>query len=154
SSGRIYASVGNQLYQSTNAGANFTSIGTFPAVITALAATPQDSNIIWVGLGNGQAQFTTNATAAAGSITWTTPANQPGAAAGMGLGGIPIAPQNTSNVIAVYVGYTGEITPSPPPPPVPLTRRVFSPSDSGATPWKDIGGTDGGDPTQNIPDMP
>ena len=154
SSGRIYASVGNQLFQSTNAGAAFTSIGTFPDAIAALAATRQDSNVIWVGLRNGKVQFATNATAGPGGITWTTPANQPGAAASLAVGGIAIDPQNTANVVAVYAGYTGGIVTVSAPPSAHLTRRVFFTSDSGATPWKDIGGTDGGDPSQNIPDMP
>ena len=154
SSGRIYTSVGNQLFQSANAGAAFTSIGTFPDAIMALATTSQDSNVIWVGLRNGQVQSTANATASPGSITWIAPANQPGAAAGLPVGGIAIDPQNTANIIAAYAGYTGGIITDSAPPPVHLTRRVFSTSDSGATPWKDIGGTDGGDPSQNIPDMP
>jgi photosystem II stability/assembly factor-like uncharacterized protein len=152
--GRIYASVGNQLCQSTDAGANFTPIATFPDAVTALATTAQDSDTLWVGLRNGQVRFTANATAGWASMTWTTPANQPDRVAGLAVSGLAIDPRTNAIVVVAYTGGAGAAIPPSALPPAQLTRRIFSTADNGATPWRDIGGTEGGDPAQNIPDMP
>jgi photosystem II stability/assembly factor-like uncharacterized protein len=133
---------GNQLFQSTDTGATFTSIKTFPSTIQVLATTKLDSNRLWVGLTNGTVQYTTNATSGA-SATWTA-LSIPGASGS--VGGIAIDPTNTDQVVVVYNGFTG-INPSN------RTRHVFRTADNGAN-WTDISGTDGGDPTQNLPDLP
>src|SRR5207237_733478 len=95
---------GNQLFQSTDNGATFALIKTFPAAIQALATVKLDSNTLWVGLGDGTAQRTSNALSGA-SATWTpvTVTGSPGQA----VSGVAIDPSNTAQVVVTYQGFTG-----------------------------------------------
>jgi len=135
-----------RLFQSTDNAAMFSPISTFTAGITAIATTKQDQNTLWVALGNGTLQRTSNVLMGS-SATWTpvTVTNAPGGAPSA----LAIDPTNSNIVVAVYPGFTGRS-------PANLTRHVFMTVDNGIT-WTDIGGTPvagGGDPAQNLPDLP
>src|SRR5262249_3167663 len=54
---------------------------------------------------------------------------------------------NSHQAVVVYEGF------SSPPNPTALTRHAFLTTDNGAT-WSDISGTAGGDPIENLPDLP
>jgi photosystem II stability/assembly factor-like uncharacterized protein len=61
----LFTSSRNTLYRSTDAGANFQLIGTFPANVVgyAIATVKIDSNTLWVGLADGTVQSTSDALA-------------------------------------------------------------------------------------------
>lgn len=142
----VYASEGDnvgftpgpQLFQSTDTGGSFTSIHTFSSGATAIATTPLDENVLWVGLSSGQVWKTTNALAGASS-TWT----QVTTGGSGGVGGIAIDPSNDASLVVVYNSFTGRNSPS---------AHVFKTTDAGAT-WSDISGSNA-DTTQNLPDLP
>jgi hypothetical protein len=142
-SATVYATVDSQLYQSTDTGANFTLIRTFPAAIASIATVALDSNTLWIGLRDGTVQSTANALAGVAS-TWNT--FTPGAAGSRAAEAIAIDPTDVNRVVVAYSGFSG-ISPNN------RTQHVFQTLDNGAT-WTDISGTDGGDPTQNLPDLP
>jgi len=143
--GVVYAGQGTQLQQSTDNGGSFMSIHTFPSGIRAIATVKIDSNTLWVGLANGTVQRTSDALAGAAS-TWTalTVAGAPG----QPVAGLAIDPSNRDQAVVVYPGFCGGACA-----PGNRTRHVFRTTDAGAT-WTDISGTDGGDPTENLPDLP
>jgi hypothetical protein len=64
----------------------------------------------------------------------------------MTLRGIAVDPVNSSEVFIIYKTYSG-IGPTN------RTKHVFYTTNNGST-WTDISGTDGGDPTLNLPDAP
>ena len=140
----VYATQAAQLYQSTDTGATFTSIKTFPQNISSIANVDIDSNVFWVGLNNGTVQRTANVLAGASS-TWTalTVAGAPAQRAR----GIAIDPTNTDVAVVVYPGFSNVV------PANNRQKHAFRTTDAGAT-WTDISGTDGGDITQNLPDLP
>jgi hypothetical protein len=136
---------GPELFWSTDGGVTFVLIHTFPAAIESIGTVAIDSNTLWVGLTDGTVQRTPNALAGAGAnwipLTVTgAPPNQP-------VGAVAIDPSNTDQVVVVYEGFTS------PPNPRALTRHAFLTTNNGRT-WTDISGTDGGDPTENLPDLP
>jgi len=133
-----------RLFQSTDNAATFSPIRTFTAGITAIGTSKLDSNTLWVALGDGTLQRTANVQMGA-AATWTT-VTVTGALAGRRISAIAIDPGNTSMAVVVYAGFTN-INPSN------RTKHVFLTTDNGAT-WADISGVDGGDPTQNLPDLP
>jgi photosystem II stability/assembly factor-like uncharacterized protein len=138
---------GTQLWQSTDNTGNFVAIHTFPSSIRAMGMTGIDSNTMWVGLADGTVQRTSNLLAGAAS-TWT-PHTVTGAPPGLAIGspqGVAVDPTNTDEAVVVYTGFTG-INPTI------RTKHVFRTTDNGVT-WTDISGTDGGDPSQNLPDLP
>lgn len=134
---------GSQLYQSKDSGKTFTKIHSFPANIHSLAVARKDSNTLWVGLEDGTVQQSTNALAGSASM-WKSFA--PGVMHDMSADGIAIDPTNSSHVVVVYSGFSALN-------PANRTRHVFMTKDGGAS-WTDISGTDGGDPAQNLPDLP
>ena len=141
---------GTQLWRSTDNTGNFAIIHTFPAAIQAMSMTKIDSNTMWVGLANGTVQRTSNLLAGVNS-TWTA-RTVAGAPAGQGVAspqGIVVDPSNTNEAVVAYPGFTG-INPAN------RTQHVFRTTNNGVT-WTDISGTDainGGDPAQNLPDLP
>ena len=141
----VYATVGITLYQSTNTGSSFTAIRAFPNGITALDVPAIDSNVMYVGLANATVQRTSNVLSGTTS-TWSS-FPIPGALFGQGVSGIAIDPSNTQIAVAVFPGFSGIN------PPINRTRHVFY-TTNGGTSWTDISGTDGGDPTRNLPDLP
>lgn len=134
---------GPRLYQSTDTGATFTLIHTFPASIQAIATASIDSNVIWVALTNGTVQRTANALSGTSS-TWTG-LTVTGAPGGRAAFAVAIDPTNTDQAVVVYPGFTNTA-------PGVRTKHVFRTTDNG-TNWTDISGTDNGDPTQNLPDL-
>jgi hypothetical protein len=140
----VYATEGARLHKSTNMGSSFAPIHTFSSVIWSIATVALDSNILWVGLEDGSVHSTADAQAGAAS-TWSS-FTTPGAAANMVAEGIAIDPTDASRVAVAYAGFSG-ISPDN------RTKHVCQTLDNGAT-WTDISGTDGGDPTQNLPDLP
>jgi photosystem II stability/assembly factor-like uncharacterized protein len=139
----VYATKGAQLYQSVDTGATFTLIKTFPANITALATVRIDSNTFWVALSNQTVQHSVNVLSGT-TATWTS--NNVTGAPALTVRGIAIDPTNTDQVVVVYSGFTGINPPN-------RTKHVFRTLDNG-TSWTDISGTDGGNPTSNLPDLP
>ena len=150
--GRVYIPVNTpvagpsttfQLFVSTDNGNNFTAAGTFTQPVTAIGTVKIDSNTLWLGMADGTLQRTSNALAP--TPTWAA-VTVPGAPGGQGVSGVAIDPANATQVVAVYPGFTN-INPAN------RTRHAFMTTDNGGS-WNDIGGTDGGDPTQNLPDLP
>ncbi len=143
---RVYALVNNQVYRSSDAGINFGEIiGTFVAVNPqAIAIAKSNPNVIWLGMGDGTVQQTTNALAPA--PTWTARTVLPPGDTRR-VSAIAINPDDPSEVVVVYgPGFSGIGTAN-------RTLHVFRTTDSGAN-WIDISGIDGGDPTLNLPDLP
>src|SRR3989441_10360133 len=143
--GVVYAGQGTQLQQSTDNGGSVTAIHTCPAGSRGIATVKIDSNTLWVGLANGTVQRTSDALAGAAS-TWTalTVAGAPG----QPVADLAIDPSNTDQAVVVYPGFCGGACA-----PGNRTPHVFRTTDAGAA-WTDISGTDGGDPTENLPDPP
>ena len=139
----VYATKGVQLYQSVDTGATFTLIKTFPANITAVAMVRIDSNTFWVALSNQTVQHSANVLSGT-TATWTS--NNVTGAPALTVRGIAIDPTNTDQVVVAYSGFTGINPPN-------RTKHVFRTLDNG-TSWTDISGTDGGNPTSNLPDLP
>ena len=140
----VYATKGGtQLFQSVDTGATFTLIKTFPASITAIANVGIDSNTFWVALSNGTVQHSANVLSGITS-TWTS--NSVTGAPAFSVSDIAIDPTNTDQVVVVYPGFTGINPPN-------RTKHVFRTLDNGSS-WTDISGTDGGNPTANLPDLP
>ncbi len=142
SGANVYASAGVTLYQSTDQAAHFSPIRTFSASINAIAIAALDSNTVWVALGPSLSH-TSNALAGSAS-TWS--ASTPGAPGWMFPESVAIDPRNVDRVVVVYSGLSG-ISPAN------RTHHIFQTADGG-TSWTDIGGTDGGNPRQNLPDLP
>ena len=110
-------------------------------LIMVAATTAADANRVWVGVNDGSVHYSADAGA-----TWDQGGfqTQPG---GTGIvRGIAIDPVTPDRVAVVYDGNSG-IHPKF------RTRRVFMTTDSGQT-WHDVSGTDGGDPLNNLPDLP
>ena len=108
------------LYQSSDNGNNFTRILLAP--VSDLSMTPIDSNIIWVGLGNGIVGRTANAKAGSrANWTFISIGGRPGTA----VTGIAVDPANTSQAVAVFR------------PSGSSTRVAFRTVDNGAS-WTDI----------------
>ena len=140
----VYATKGGtQLFQSVDTGATFTLIKTFAANISAIANVGIDSNTFWVALSNGTVQHSANVLSGITS-TWTS--NNVTGAPAFSVSDIAIDPTNTDQVVVVYPGFTGINPPN-------RTKHVFRTLDNGAS-WTDISGTDGGNPTSNLPDLP
>ena len=139
-----YATLTTQLFQSTDDGATFGLMHTFPGSIEAIATVKLDSNIMWLGLDDGTVQRTENALDGVAS-SWTPivigAPNQP-------VSSLAIDPLNPNEVVVAYPGFCGATCA-----PGNRTRHVFRTSNNGIT-WSDISGTDGGDPAQNLPDLP
>ena len=132
---------GPRLFKSTNSATNFSLLQTFPANITALAMTPLNSDVVWVGLSNGTAQISTN-----GGTSWTpiavdnAPANP--------ISGVATDPTDANTVVAIYTGFTTL-------PATSRTKHVFRSTNNGAAgSWNDISGTDNGNPDANLADLP
>lgn len=141
----VYVSNGTQLFRSTSTASNgsFTSIANFTSGITSLSMVALDSNTMYVGLANGTVQTTGNVLSGS-PPTWTS--HNVTGAPNKAVTGLAIDPTNTGTAVAVYPGFSG-INPAN------RTKHVFQTTDNGAT-WSDISGTDGGDSTQNLPDLP
>jgi photosystem II stability/assembly factor-like uncharacterized protein len=140
----VYVACGTspQFRRSDDTGVNFGTTATTATGISFIATTPTDSNLVWVGLGDGRLAYSTNALAS--SPTFTT-VNVPGRISGQGVISAAIDPGNTDRVVAVYAGYSNAAPGS-------LSQHVFLTTDRGST-WSDISGT-ALDQTQMVPDMP
>lgn len=142
----VYVINGAQLFQSKDTAATFTSIHTFPTGLQAVSMTQIDSNTMWVGLADGSVQRSANLLAGAGSA-WTAHTVTGAPASGVATPqGIVVDPSDTNVVVVVYPTFSGISPPN-------RTKHVFRTPDNGIT-WTDISGTDGGDATQNLPDLP
>lgn len=136
------------LFRSTDNGNSYSIMKTFQSAtsvsgITAVATSPLDSNVLWVGFSNGTIQRTSDALQGS-SATWTpvTVTGAPGSA----IGSIAIEPSNTQTAVVTYENFTG-INPA-----FGRTKHIFRTTDNGAT-WTDLSGTTGGGPA-NYPDLP
>ncbi|MFE4425004.1 hypothetical protein [Streptomyces sp. NPDC056817] len=135
---------GPQLLQSTDYGASFTSIHTFPAGILSIAPVyGSDGESVWVGLLDGSMWRTDNALMGAGS-TWNS--HSTGLPAGRGATSIAVDPFDARRVM---VGYWGASAIAPPN----RSQHVYLTTDNGMT-WVDASGTDGGPVATNLPDLP
>jgi len=143
--GNIYTLSGAQIFQSTDGGSTFTSIGNFTANPTFIATTALDSNRLWVGMNDGSLRRTSNALSGA-AATWST-VNVTGAP-GAGVRWVAIDPSNTDQVVVVYPGFCGGGCAAGN-----RKRHVFRTADNGAS-WADISGTDGNGTSGDLPDLP
>jgi hypothetical protein len=132
-----------QLLQSTDAGATFSTIHTFPAGIMCLATVPPSSDVLWVGLIDGTVWRTDNVLAGASS-TWHSYST--GLPLGRGATSIAVDPLNPQRVVVGYWGVSGVPAPY-------RSQHVYLTTTNGAS-WTDASGTDGGPPTSNLPDRP
>ena len=140
----VYVASDRQFFRSTDTGATFTAMNTFPGNVSALATTKQDSKILIVGCEDGSVHRTTNADAGAGSI-WTALAVN--GAPNRIVSGAAIDPTDVKSVAICYSGFSGISA-------VNRTAHVFFSADVTTTAFADIGGTDGAGPDPNIPDLP
>ncbi len=140
--GGTTASTENELFQSTNTGASFALMHTFPATISAIGTDPSSSSRLWVGLADGTVWLTTNTGAGAGA-TWTSPSV--GLPMMRTVTSIAVDPFDPMRVAVGYAGVTGIPAPS-------RTQHVFLTESAGAS-WVDASGTDGAT-TGNLPDRP
>jgi hypothetical protein len=137
------------LFRSSDNGSSFSIMKTFatsnagPARITAVATSPLDSNVLWVGFNDGTIQRTADALQGS-SATWTpvTVTGNPGSA----ISEIAIDPSNTQVAVATYEGFTSAN------PATTRTKHVFRTTDNGST-WTDVSGLAGGG-AANYPDLP
>ncbi|MGW3101358.1 choice-of-anchor D domain-containing protein [Streptomyces sp. NPDC001100] len=134
---------GPQLLQSTDHGANFTSIHTFPAAILSIAPVyGSGGESVWVGLSDGSMWRTDNALMGTGS-TWNSYST--GLHEG-GVSSIAVDPLDPRRVMVGAGGYSDIAPPN-------RSRHVYLTTDNGMT-WVDASGTDGGPVATNLPDLP
>ena len=137
----------NGLWRSNDGtGTNWSLINTFGSNVRAIANTPTDSDVIWLGHTNGSVQYSLDATAAI--PTWSGQISVDGSPGGAAVSELAINPLNSDEVVVVYRGICG----APCNNPDNRMRRVFRTTDRGVT-WDDISGTDG-NPTGNLPNLP
>ena len=141
---RAYAASGGTFFQSKNNGASFSVVGSF-LPIWAIGQSRADSNILWLGLGDGTLQFTNNAVNGA-PITWLAPATQPAGPRNQRVTGLALDPVDPRQVVVVYPGISG-VNPANTP-----SGHVFMTMNAGAT-WSDVSGSPGGG-LDNLPDLP
>lgn len=146
---RVYAAGGpsgdwgKELLQSTDHGAGFTSIHTFPSGILSIAPVYGSGGAsVWVGLADGSMWRTDNALMGAGS-TWNSYST---GLPGRGVTSIAVHPYNSQRVM---VGLWGASVIAPPN----RSQHVYLTTDNGTT-WVDASGTDGGPAATNLPDLP
>jgi hypothetical protein len=144
SSGVVYVASANQLFRSTDTGATFTAMHTFPANPACLETTKQDSKILMIGCEDGSVHRTINADTGATSV-WTalTVTGAPVLIASA----IAIDPTDVKSAVVTYSGFTGAN-------PINRTQHVFFSADVTTTALIDISGTDGAGPDTNVPDLP
>ncbi len=139
----IYATVGSELYQSSDSAVHFSKIKSFSAGITVISVTRHDSQRIWIGLSDGTVHMSSDAGSSWDHGSFT---KEPGSTGAVGAIAIDSAAPATITRVAVgYMGHSG-INPTY------RTQHVYLTSDNGNS-WRDISGTDGSDPTANIPDL-
>jgi IPT/TIG domain/HYDIN/CFA65/VesB-like, Ig-like domain len=147
SSAVVYVANGNRIFRSTNTGAAFALMHTFPAAvtrITAFATTKLDSKVLMAGCDDGSVFRTANADAGAAStwvqVTVNGAPTQP-------VSGVTMDPTDHRIAAITYAGINS-IAPGT------RTKHVFFSADVTTTAMEDISGTDGGDPDANVPDLP
>ncbi|MFF0430814.1 hypothetical protein ACFYU9_01115 [Streptomyces sp. NPDC004327] len=134
---------GTQLLQSTDHGASFATIHTFPAGILSIAPVyGSGGNSVWAGLIDGSVWRTDNALMGAGS-TWNSYST---GLPGRGVTSIAVHPYNPQRVMAGLWGTSVIAPPS-------RSQHVYLTTDNGTT-WVDASGTDGGPAATNLPDLP
>jgi hypothetical protein len=138
------------IFRSKDGGSTFATADFVPTpggdVITYIATTPTDSNLVWVGLCTpvpnnctpGSVAVSTDFQSA--NPTFTKKAI-PGAPGSNPIS-IAIDPNNTDHVVVVFPGFNNIALPT-------RTKHVFATTDGGTT-WADIGGT-AGDATRWCP---
>ena len=143
------ATIQVNLFRSSDNGGSYSVMKQFAssnagvAGITAMATSPLDSNVVWVGFSDGTIQRTADALQGS-SATWTPVAvtGSPGQA----IGEIALDPSNTQVAVATYEGFTSTN------PATTRTKHVFRTTDNGST-WTDVSGLAGGG-AANYPDLP
>ena len=135
------------LFRSTDNGNSYSIMKTFasstgPAGITAVATSPLDANVVWVGFSDGTIQRTADALQGS-SATWTA-VTTPNA--NRSVGSIAIDPTNTQTAVVTSEGFSS-LNPA-----TNRTRHVFRTTDNGST-WTDVSGLAGGG-AANYPDLP
>jgi hypothetical protein len=132
-----------KLYLTTAGQSRFLLVHTFPSLPTAIALDPSHSDNVWLGFADGTIARTKNATAGAGAGWTTFSAGLPLPAS---VAALAVDPGNSERVVAVYSDLSNITNPSL------RTRHVFM-TETGGSAWSDIGGTDGGPPSANVPDL-
>jgi photosystem II stability/assembly factor-like uncharacterized protein len=137
---------GTVLYGSTDTAASFQTFHSFPAGIASIGMSRADSNVMWVGLENGEVWRTANIDQGP-NATWI----DTGAPAGSNpadvwaFNHVAADTDDPAVACAVFKGFT-DINPVNP------TQHAFLTVDNGAT-WRDISGTRG-NRAGNLPDLP
>lgn len=139
--GHVYLGTdAGKLLTSTSPGGDFSHIvKDFGSYIYAIAVSPADSEVVWVGLQDGTILRTKNVLTGMPPVwTSTSVAN---AIPGNPVSAIAADPINSLEAIAVYPGFCGTgVSPCSAP-----TEHVFRTTNGGAS-WDDISG--------NLPDLP
>jgi hypothetical protein len=149
SSAVVYVASGAQLFRSTNTAATFTLMHTFPANITAFETTKLDSKVLMVAsfdVPTGVVSLFRTANADAGAASVWTPLTVNGAP-GQPISGIAMDPTDNKIAVVTFAGINGTAAGN-------RTKHVFSSADVTTTALEDISGTDGGNPDENVPDLP
>jgi photosystem II stability/assembly factor-like uncharacterized protein len=141
----VYLSNGTLLYQSKDNGSTFSLMTGFSQTITAIGQSKSDSNTVWLGLSNGNLQFTNNAVAG-NPPRWSAPSAQPPGIPGQRIAALAVDPIDAKEIVVVYPGFSKVNAGASP------SQHVFQTRDGGAT-WFDVSGTVGGG-FQNLPDLP
>jgi photosystem II stability/assembly factor-like uncharacterized protein len=163
----VYAVLGNQLFRSKNAtGTNptFSAIpvrgnSEFPSAPAAVSLSP-NSDSMWIARAGGVIERTDNLRA--DKPTWTAHTMMGNAPLGLPFGGpqgIAVDPTNPDRAVVVFTSFTSDSPVTPARPAVNRTRHVFLIERqvvNGIETFTDtdISGIDGGDPEQNLPDLP
>jgi hypothetical protein len=137
---------GNQVVRTLDGGANWSVIATLAGNARAIANTPADPDLLWLGLDNGSAARITNATApnpANVSVTTFPISGSVGA-----ISGVAINPLNSNDIVVTFRGVCGSCDGNP----SLRQKRVYRTLNGGTT-WTDISGTDG-QPTVSLPNIP
>ncbi len=139
----VYVAAGAQLFRSTDRASTFELVGTFGASIRSLKVAPSDTKVLWIGLADGSVVWTDQADKGSGSQWTPRPVT---AGPGLPASDIAVDPSDAARAVVVFEGYSGAGSGL-------RTKHVFLTINSGAS-WSDISGTDGGNPNQNVPDLP
>ncbi|MBI2333638.1 MAG: hypothetical protein HYU84_16050, partial [Chloroflexi bacterium] len=125
------------IFNSTDNGANYSSLVSLTTGVTNIAISAADNNTIWLGMSNGQIAKVVKGNGSP-TVNYYTIPNIPYAEPVVSLA---VDPTTSSTVVAVFAGYSGVMNSS---------RHVFLTTDGGAN-WSDISGSNAG---FSVPDVP
>ncbi len=137
---------GSTVLRTLDGAASWQTIATLSANARAIANTPADPDLLWLGLQGGVAARITNATAANPADVVVTNFSIPGSVGD--VSGIAINPLNSNDVVVTFRGVCGSCAGNPS-----LRQKRVYRTLNGGTNWTDISGTDG-QPAVSLPNIP